>query len=177
LAIRILVGEGYGPNWNAWLTPRHLIEQAGPWDESLTKNQDGEFFCRVLLQASHIEFVPDATVYYRKPSAGNVSQNQSHEAAKSLLRSYQSYHREALKYEDSPRVRKALALNYLNFIYRIHPLYPDLQARAWESAEQLGHSFARQKVGGTNFRYLAQVLGLKGALKLRSWLSSQSKHA
>src|SRR5690606_27096496 len=44
--------EGKGMAQTAvWLTPRKLIEKAGPWNENLTINQDGEFFSRVLLEA------------------------------------------------------------------------------------------------------------------------------
>ena len=32
-----------------WLVERQLAEKAGPWDTSLYYDQDGEFFCRVLL--------------------------------------------------------------------------------------------------------------------------------
>jgi glycosyltransferase involved in cell wall biosynthesis len=37
--------EGKGmAQTSVWLTPRHLIEKAGPWEERLKVNQDGEFF-------------------------------------------------------------------------------------------------------------------------------------
>lgn len=34
-----------------WLDPRHIFEQAGPWNPQLKVNQDGEYFARVLAQA------------------------------------------------------------------------------------------------------------------------------
>ncbi len=36
---------------NAWLTPKHIIEKAGLWNEQLTLDDDGEFFCRALLNS------------------------------------------------------------------------------------------------------------------------------
>src|SRR6185295_3439259 len=33
----------------SWLTSRELAEAAGPWDERLSLDDDGEYFCRVLL--------------------------------------------------------------------------------------------------------------------------------
>ena len=33
-----------------WLTPRSVTEAAGPWDESVLRNQDGEYFARVVAQ-------------------------------------------------------------------------------------------------------------------------------
>ena len=41
-------GNGMGQT-SIWLTPRILIEEAGPWNEELKINQDGEFFSRVHI--------------------------------------------------------------------------------------------------------------------------------
>src|SRR5262249_38014831 len=49
------LGGGMMPSF-AWLAPRAVIERAGPWNEQLSLNDDGEFFCRVVLAASRILF-------------------------------------------------------------------------------------------------------------------------
>ena len=49
----------------AWLVSRELTEAAGPWDIRLLGDDDGEYFCRVLLASNEVRFVPDASVYYR----------------------------------------------------------------------------------------------------------------
>ena len=36
----------------AWLAPRALLNAAGPWREDLSLNDDGEYFCRVLLRSA-----------------------------------------------------------------------------------------------------------------------------
>ncbi len=38
----------------AWLTPTRVAEQAGPWDERVTRDQDGEYFTRVLLASNGV---------------------------------------------------------------------------------------------------------------------------
>jgi len=48
-----------------WLVSRELTEVAGPWDTRLLGDDDGEYFCRVLLASDGVKFVPDAKVYYR----------------------------------------------------------------------------------------------------------------
>jgi O-antigen/teichoic acid export membrane protein/glycosyltransferase involved in cell wall biosynthesis len=48
-----------------WLVSRELTEAAGPWDVRLLGDDDGEYFCRVLLASDSVRFVPDARVYYR----------------------------------------------------------------------------------------------------------------
>ena len=49
-----------------WLARCELIEAAGRWDESLTVDDDGEFFARVVLAAGERLPVPAARCYYRK---------------------------------------------------------------------------------------------------------------
>lgn len=62
------VMQGYGGmvQPNAWLTPKRIIEQAGPWNENLSIDDDGEFFCRVILQSQGIKFSSKGLNYYRK---------------------------------------------------------------------------------------------------------------
>src|SRR5258708_5011849 len=48
-----------------WLAPRSLLDRAGPWNEALTLNDDGEYFARVMLAASCIAFTPGARCFYR----------------------------------------------------------------------------------------------------------------
>ena len=50
---------------STWLVSREITEAAGPWDIRLLGDDDGEYFCRVLLASDGVRFVPDARVYYR----------------------------------------------------------------------------------------------------------------
>eukprot|EP01037_Dinobryon_pediforme_P013983 gene13983-14100_t len=72
----------------AWLTPRQLIDQAGPWNESLTLDDDGEYFARVLLESEGIRKTP-GLVFYRKYFGlkGNLSSLNNREGLESLFRS------------------------------------------------------------------------------------------
>lgn len=151
---------------SSYLTPKDLILKAGPWDESLTINQDGEFFCRVLLQCKGIFFEPSGKVYYRKPGESNVSQQKSYKAASSLLESYRCYEREILKIEDSKRVREAIARNYLRFSYVIYPNYPDLLEKSFNDLRRIGVGNS-VRIGGPKFQMVTKWLGYKNALKMK----------
>ena len=48
---------------HAWLVTRELTEAAGPWDTTMFVDDDGEYFCRVLLASEGVRFVPEAKVY------------------------------------------------------------------------------------------------------------------
>lgn len=149
-----------------FLTPRSVILAAGPWDENLTINQDGEFFCRVMLKCKGIFFEPRGKVYYRKPGENNVSQQKSYKAASSLLESYRCYEREILKVEDSKRVREAIARNYLRFSYVIYPNYPDLLEESFNDFRRIGVGNS-VRIGGPKFQMVTKWLGYKNALKMK----------
>jgi glycosyltransferase involved in cell wall biosynthesis len=56
-----------------WLVSRELTEAAGPWDTRLLGDDDGEYFCRVLLASHGTRFVPEARVYYRMAGPSSLS--------------------------------------------------------------------------------------------------------
>jgi glycosyltransferase involved in cell wall biosynthesis len=154
---------------SSYLTHRDLINKAGPWDENLTINQDGEFFCRVLLSAKEVQFEPNGTVYYRQPGHGNVSQQKSEKAARSLLDSLKSYEKSVLEIEDSFRVRLALKKVYQKYLYDIFPNYRDLLR---EARNRMGALGVKEKtcVGGPKFQFMSKILGFENALKLKRFI-------
>lgn len=165
----ILAWEGGGMmQTGCWLTPRKIIEKAGPWDESILLNNDGEFFCRVMLAADQILFSPKSIAYYRQPGGDNISQQKSERAYSSLLRSYESYQHEIFRFDQGKKVRRALANNYFRFIYETSPLFPELRKRAKENIRELK---VRRPVavGGKAFRMMSTTLGFFMALKLKDW--------
>ncbi len=72
---------------HVFLTKRDVVEKAGLWNEDLLINQDGEFFARILLNASNVKFV-NTVVYYRHTSTDNVSLLNSSKKAKDLIYSW-----------------------------------------------------------------------------------------
>ena len=53
------MGENLHMQTATWLTSRELAEAAGPWDTRLLSDDDGEYFCRVLLASEGTRFVPE----------------------------------------------------------------------------------------------------------------------
>lgn len=150
-----------------WLSPRSLIQKAGPWMEDLTLNQDGEFFGRVISQSKRIQHVPEAKVYYRTGNKESVSnKNSSWTKASSLLNSYGSY-MNILNVRDDMEVRKALSSNYSNFIYQYYPQFPDLLAVARQKVSELGISTINP-ITGSYFRVISSIFGIETTLKLRA---------
>ncbi|WP_194976841.1 glycosyltransferase family 2 protein [Aquiflexum lacus] len=155
---------------SSYLVHESLIKKAFPWDESLTINQDGEFFIRVLTQAEKVLFEPNGKVFYRKPGEYNVSQQKSEKAMASLLESLRCYERVIVKVEDSQRVRIALKKVYQKFIYDVFPQFPHLIKQAEAHINSLG-PLPRTHIGGPKFQKLSKVFGFKNALRLKRWAS------
>ncbi|WP_289055250.1 glycosyltransferase family 2 protein [Carboxylicivirga marina] len=153
-----------------WLAPRHLIQNAGPWNEALKINQDGEFFSRVVMQADTIKFSANAKVYYRSGNVGSVSQsNKNRDKAASLLFSYRLYKENVKQYHEQT-IKKALGNNFLNFIYQYQSSFPDLCMDAEKEFKALNVGKI-WPVGGRRFQQMAKIIGFKNALKIKNLTS------
>lgn len=71
--------RGYFP-LHAFLVRRKIIERAGPWNESLTINDDGEFMMRVIANCKKIRFCSPAAVWYREADGNHLSRSTNVEA-------------------------------------------------------------------------------------------------
>ena len=69
-----------------YLIPNNLIKKVGGWDETLTLNDDGEFFARVINQTSTLRFTDKSLAYYRS-TPNSVSKTINPKAAYSWVRS------------------------------------------------------------------------------------------
>jgi len=121
-----------------WLVSRELSEAAGPWNTKLLGDDDGEYFCRVLLASDGVRFVPEAKVYYRAPWVGTLSHiAKSGKKLKAHWISMQLHISYLLSLEDSPRVRSA-CLEYLQtcLIY-FYPDHPDILSQVMKMADKL----------------------------------------
>jgi glycosyltransferase involved in cell wall biosynthesis len=153
------LGGGMMPNF-AWLTPRAVIERAGPWNEALSVNDDGEFFCRVVLASSGIVFTADARGYYRSAGATTLSRRCDGEALASAFTAVDLSCRHLLQRCNSAVAAKACATHYQRFVYDAYPQALELVAQAEKRAAELGGGDLRAG-GGPAFQILARALGWK----------------
>ena len=103
-----------------WLVSRQLSEEAGPWDTRMLSDDDGEYFCRVLLLSDGTRFVPDAKVYYRGFRPNSLAFVGKSDRKREALWLSMDLHIGYLRsLEDSPRTREAcltyLQRNLINF--------------------------------------------------------------
>ncbi len=155
---------------SAWLVPRAVAERAGPWDESLSLNDDGEYFCRVALAGAGMMFCPVGRSYYRSGVAGSLSQQRSERARRSQFRSLQLITDRLLAAEDSPRTRRAAANYFQRFIYDFFPAPADLMQEAEARIAGLGGGTLGPPPMGSKTRALATVIGWRNVWRLKHLL-------
>src|SRR5262249_27077850 len=146
----------------AWLTPRAVIEKAGPWNERLSLNDDGEFFCRVVLASAGILFCNEARGYYRSSAEKTLSRRHDRDAVVSGYLAIDLSCQRLLQQSDSPEVRRACATHYQRFVFDAYPDAPDLVAAAQRQASMLGGS-ALNLGGGRTFKIISAAFGWKFA--------------
>ena len=149
----------------AWLAARTVVERAGPWDESLSLNDDGEYFARVMLAAREIKFCAGARSYYRSGNAASLSARRDRRALESLHRSVASTFDHLLAAETSPRTRSAVAAGWKWIAFELYPDAPDLA----DEAEARSHAFGgspRPLPAGGRFQLASRVLGWRLAKRL-----------
>jgi GT2 family glycosyltransferase len=124
-----------------WLTSRELAETAGPWDTRLLSDDDGEYFCRVLLASERTRFAPDAKVYYRITQSSRLSHIGASDRKKDAMLISMKLHVEYLRsLEESERVRKACLAYLQNWYENFYPERPDISTELQSLASQLqGH--------------------------------------
>lgn len=159
----------------AWLTPIGLLRRAGPWDERLSLNDDGEYFTRVLLAAKQIIFCPNAHAFYRSNLGTSMSQRTSRGAWESALLSHELCTGHLLNVEDSPRTRRACADLFQRLAFALYPEQPDLADTCEERSSLLGGSKLKPG-GGVTFRILATTVGWRVALRLQTLARSKRYH-
>jgi glycosyltransferase involved in cell wall biosynthesis len=153
-----------------WLVSRQLTEAAGPWDSTLAHDDDGEYFCRVLLGADGIRFARDAQVFYRLVGRNSVSYaGRSSRKLEALWRSMQLHIKYLRSLDDSQRARAACIKYLQNYLIDFSPYRPDLADELRRMAEQLGGRLELPRLSW-KYSWLEPVLGWEGAASAQLFL-------
>ncbi len=159
---------------HSFLTPRELIRRAGPWNENLKINQDGEFFARVLLQAEEIRFEANTQVYYRRHRNPSVSKVRSSDRVISSIDACKRIASHVIQKKDNEEIRQALRQMYLGVIHTYYPQFAHEIEEAESAISELGFE-SLGTFGGPNFQRLSRIIGFKNALRLRNLMHYSKK--
>jgi glycosyltransferase involved in cell wall biosynthesis len=143
-----------------WLVSRELTEAAGPWDTSLAVDDDGEYFCRVLLKSDGVRFVPGARVYYRASGAGSLSYiGNSDRKRDSQWRSMRLHIGYLRSLEETPRVRAACIAYIQNWLTFFYPERPDLVEEMQAAIRELGGKIEMPRLS-RKYAWMEPIWGL-----------------
>ena len=158
-----------------WLVSRQLTYAAGPWDTRLSLDDDGEYFCRVVLASNAIRFVEDAKVFYRQPGFDGLSNiDRSDKKLESQFLSMQ-LHVEYLRSLVNSERSRAAALNYLQtwFVWFFDER-PDLALELERLAVTLGGRLEAPKLPW-KYLWIQKLFGWSRAKRARQrWNQSKS---
>ncbi|MBC7879714.1 MAG: glycosyltransferase family 2 protein [Anaerolineae bacterium] len=158
----------------SWLVPRMITEETGLWNESLSLNDDGEFFCRIVLASQGLKFCKGAFSYYRTfkhKQKSNLSSTHSRSGIESALRSLELCMEEILKTESSDRTRSACAAGFQSIIYTFYPDYSEILAKAEERVRALGGSKLKP-FAGHRYQLLCKLVGWKMAKRIKNLIQT-----
>lgn len=154
-----------------WLVSRELTEAAGPWNEGLQYDQDGEYFTRVLIASEGTRFVPGTGIYYRDRGASQLSYiGNSDKKKESMLVSMKLHIQYLRSLEESDRVRKACLSYMQTWFGNFYPERLDLVAQLQSLAGQLGGRLEPPLLPW-KYAWLKPVFGGKAARRAQMTLS------
>jgi glycosyltransferase involved in cell wall biosynthesis len=151
-----------------WLVSRDVCEAAGSWDARLLGDDDGEYFCRILLASDGVRFVPGARVFYRRSSGSLSYIGASTRKMEAQFLSMKLHIEKLLALENSPRVRAACVTYLQRYLIYFYPELPEIVRQAHSLAAELGGGLTTpalpakyrwiQKIFGWRFGKLAWVM-------------------
>jgi PST family polysaccharide transporter len=161
----------------AWLVSRELTEAAGPWDVRLLGDDDGEYFCRVLLASDEVRFVPDAKVYYRAFRYNSLSYiGRFPEKIEAHWLSMQLHIRYLRSLEQSPRVNHACVEFLRASLASFYPDRSDIVEEAQRMAAEMGEELGLPRLSW-KYAWIRSLFGWEAAKpaqvqarKFRWWL-------
>lgn len=164
--IELLIDIWRGKGWNCphcHLMHRNLFLKSGGWDETIIKNQDGEFFARVANSATKVLSVNYVYAVWRQTGNG-VSSKNSLKPLTSTLETYNIISHLIINYQDTPETKHICAQYIGGFIYQNYPQIKSLMPLIYEILQ-----FLHQPIILPNrkiLRILRIFLGWKIALRL-----------
>ena len=154
-----------------WLVSRELAVAAGPWDTRMLGDDDGEYFCRVLLASERVRFVPDAKVYYRTAGPGSLSYiGGSDRKREAQWLSMQLHMKYLLTLEESEETRAACVTFLQNWMIFFYPERPDVFKMANEKAKSLGGELRTPKPSW-KYAWIQSIFGPRIAWMAQGHLS------
>ena len=155
----------------SWLVSRELTELAGPWNEQLLRDNDGEYFKRVILSSEEVRFVPESIIYWRKGNIRSISSNANltDEKIESLFIATAGYVKTLLSLENSERTRKVCIKFLQRWLIYFYPDKTEILKKLYDLAAELGETLQEPELDW-KYSLIQKTFGWKFAKKARIFL-------
>ena len=122
----------------AWLVSRELSEATGPWIDFDSPDDDGEYFCRMVVRSAGVKFVESARTYYRVGNYGGLNKARSDEGPERAVPVEEKIHQLSVVDRDSPRAHAACVQLLNDWVSEFYPSREDIVAEMTSLAASLG---------------------------------------
>ena len=163
---------------NAWLTPKRVIQKAGNWNEQLSPNpdDDGEFFCRVIVKSSGIVYSRKCYNFYRKfNKSTSLSSPKTEISYQNILKSM-ILKRDVLIREnrDNELVNAVICRCLMEIAVNSYPKYKNVSNKVLRYIDEFGGTSYVPKIGGAKLEFIKRIFGWKSA-KFLSYIYNSTK--
>lgn len=163
--LMLKMGRGDHMQPATWLVRREIIEAAGRWHEELRVDEDGEYFCRLVLASDGIRFVPGAKVFYRV-SGSNSTTIRAFSRPEERWRTMQLQFAHLRSLGDTAAVRQA-GIDFLQtWLIYFHPHRPDIVSQAQALAATVGGRLELPKLR-RKYAWLEKIAGYERARRFQ----------
>lgn len=172
-----MIGKLGDNGWMAietWLISRELTTAAGPWNTSLSLDDDGEYVSRLVCACDRVLFEPRAMSFVRQANLGSLSRGISGtENEESQFRSMKLQIHNIRMLNDHERVRSA-CLRYLQrWLPYFYPEHISIVDEARQLARELGGELTAPRLR-PKYILIDKLLGWQRARRL-AWLVPRIK--
>jgi len=169
-------GERWMVQTSAWLTPKSICDNIGPWDERLLLDQDGEYFARAVLASKGIRITGGLNYYRRFTLGGNISAKANKvENLRSALLALRLKADYLGAYTLSDRYLQAMATLYQEIAINAYPQFPALVAECEAEVRKTGKKPDIPVLGGKLVEMTKHLFGWKSAKLLRKTIHKLMK--
>ena len=167
---------------NAFLTHRSIVEKAGLWNEKLKLDDDGEFFCRIILNSDGIVYSNEVMNYYRKfKQTISLSSSNSETAYESSFLSALLKHEHLLRYCSDkqliPFIHTATYRMLWELKLKVYPCYMNLYREVNRVLKTLKPNLVSKKhvFGGHASNFIGNRISWKLIRRLQHYVHKQSR--
>jgi glycosyltransferase involved in cell wall biosynthesis len=157
-------------NPTAWLVSRSLTKKGGVWEEKIARSgdDDGEYVCRIIKNATSVKFVGKSKCYYRIGNFGSLNWN-SKAALDELYLSLRLTTEHLLALEESDRTKKASVKFLQYWISYFDEEESSARLKMVNYAQELGGELIMPHMKLKYFPFKL-ILGEKFARKMKNYL-------